>query len=684
MSRLFALMSSVWLVVSMLCITALPVNAAPTITSFTPNTAKVGQVVTITGTSFTGATSVEFNGTSADVYTVNSATSILSTVPRGATTGKISVTTPAGMATSSSDFTVIPAPIIDSFTPVSGKVGQTVAISGMNFYGATSVKFNGTATTFTIDSDSNITTKVPNGATTGTISVATPSIKATSATIFTVYYLPTISSFDSDGGIVGQTISITGTNFAGATSVEFNGTPASSYTVKSATTLLATVPDGATTGPITVVSPFYRGSSAKDFVIYESLGRGGTIDVWGQQRQVAGIYNGYVAATARDQYIIGLDIYGSVSVWGSDYGLSNVPSPNNGFTAIDTYNGRVVGLKRDGSIVCWGNNGGSSNLLIVPKPNTDFTAIAAGQGHTIGLKSDGSVVCWGDNSQGQLNIPVPNQDFTAISAGSRHSIGLKQDGSVVCWGSNGYGQRDVPYPNKDFTAVVAGEQHSIGLKNDGTIICWGWNGVGQCDVPYPHKDFVAIAAGERHSVGMKVDGTIVCWGENGYGQCSVPQPNSGFIAIAAGGGYSTIAIRSVQAISGQIQLSDFIGSISSQRFTAEVKSASDPSIWHTLSLTQQGNGNFNLSTYLQPPYDIRISGSHFLAVKSTNVSSDQSLNIALTNGDADGDGQINLFDFVVLDTQFGHPTAMSDLDGDGQVNLFDYVVIDQNFGAQGD
>ncbi|MHB1463263.1 MAG: IPT/TIG domain-containing protein [Armatimonadota bacterium] len=684
MSRIFALKSSVWLALLVMLITASPAySAAPNITSFTPTSAKIGQTVTIAGTFFTGATSVAFNGTSADIYTVNNISSITATVPRGATTGKISVTTAAGIATSASDFTVIPAPIIDSFAPTSGKVGQTVTITGTNFYGATSVKFNGTATTFTIDSDSYITTKVPSGATTGTISVATPSIKATSANIFTVYYLPTISSFDPDGGVVGQTINITGTNFAGATSVEFNGTPASSYTIKSATTLLATVPDGATTGPITVVSPFYRGSSAKDFVIYETLGIAGTIDVWGQERQVAGIRNGYVAATARDQYIAGLDIYGSVSVWGSD-GLSNVPSPNNGFTAIDTYNGRIVGLKRDGSIVCWGNNGGLSSLLIVPKPNTDFTAVAAGQGHTVGLKNDRSVVCWGDNSLGQLNIPVPNQDFTAISAGSHHSIGLKQDGSVVCWGDNGNRQLDVPYPNKDFTAVVAGEQHSIGLKNDGTIICWGWNGVGQCDVPYPNKDFVAIAAGERHSVGLKIDGTIVCWGENGYGQCTVPQPNSGFIAIAAGGGYSTIAIRSVQAISGQIQLSDFSGSISSQQFTAEVKSASDPSIMQTLSLTQQGNGNFNLSTYLQPPYDIRISGSHFLALKVTNVSSEQSLNIALMNGDADGDGQINLFDFVVLDTQFGHPTAMSDLDGDGQVNLFDYVVIDQNFGAQGD
>jgi hypothetical protein len=65
----------------------------------------VGTLVTITGTNFTGATSVTFNGTSA-TFTVNSATKITATVPTGATTGKITVTTPSGTATSATDFTV--------------------------------------------------------------------------------------------------------------------------------------------------------------------------------------------------------------------------------------------------------------------------------------------------------------------------------------------------------------------------------------------------------------------------------------------------------------------------------------------------------------------------------------------------------------------------------------------------
>ena len=69
------------------------VGAAPTITSFTPTSGKVGTSVTITGTNLTGVTSVKFNGITA-TFTPSTATTVTATVPAGATTGKITVTTP--------------------------------------------------------------------------------------------------------------------------------------------------------------------------------------------------------------------------------------------------------------------------------------------------------------------------------------------------------------------------------------------------------------------------------------------------------------------------------------------------------------------------------------------------------------------------------------------------------------
>jgi uncharacterized repeat protein (TIGR03803 family) len=65
----------------------------------------VGAAVNILGTDLTGATSVTFNGTPA-TFTVVSASLITTTVPTGATTGKVEVTTPSGTLSSNVPFRV--------------------------------------------------------------------------------------------------------------------------------------------------------------------------------------------------------------------------------------------------------------------------------------------------------------------------------------------------------------------------------------------------------------------------------------------------------------------------------------------------------------------------------------------------------------------------------------------------
>lgn len=77
----------------------------PVIKSFTPASGPVGTVVTITGTSFLKTTAVKF-GTVTGTFTINSDTQITATVPIGAATAKISVTTTGGTASSATVFTV--------------------------------------------------------------------------------------------------------------------------------------------------------------------------------------------------------------------------------------------------------------------------------------------------------------------------------------------------------------------------------------------------------------------------------------------------------------------------------------------------------------------------------------------------------------------------------------------------
>jgi hypothetical protein len=83
-------------------------NVIPGIKSFAPPSGPVGTQVTLTGSGFTGATKVTFGGAKATTYSVNSGTQITATVPSGAKTGNITVTTAGGSASSKSTFTVTP------------------------------------------------------------------------------------------------------------------------------------------------------------------------------------------------------------------------------------------------------------------------------------------------------------------------------------------------------------------------------------------------------------------------------------------------------------------------------------------------------------------------------------------------------------------------------------------------
>jgi large repetitive protein len=232
----------------------LTVVATVAITSFSPASGTVGTTVTISGSGFSGASGVTFAGTSAS-FTIVSPTQITATVPSGATSGPISVTTPNGSATSANSFAVVPK--ISGFTPTGGTVGTVVTINGSAFTGTTDVRFNGAPSAFTVVSYGVITATVPADAVTGKITVITPSDSASTGTNFQVK--PTISGFTPTSGPIGTVVTINGTGFAGAIAVKFQAT-AASFTIVSGTQLRATVPAGARTGVISVST---QGGTAK-------------------------------------------------------------------------------------------------------------------------------------------------------------------------------------------------------------------------------------------------------------------------------------------------------------------------------------------------------------------------------------------------------------------------------------
>ena len=83
----------------------LPLTApAPTIAKLSPTKGRAGTKVTVTGTNFAGTTSVTIKGVAAK-FTVVSKTKLTFFVPVNAKTGPVTVTNPAGTA-SSTKFTV--------------------------------------------------------------------------------------------------------------------------------------------------------------------------------------------------------------------------------------------------------------------------------------------------------------------------------------------------------------------------------------------------------------------------------------------------------------------------------------------------------------------------------------------------------------------------------------------------
>ncbi|SHN22025.1 IPT/TIG domain-containing protein, partial [Flavobacterium xinjiangense] len=112
---LFLLMTSVQMVYAQV----------PTITSFSPASAKGGATVTITGTNFTGATSVKFGTEAAASFTVVNSTTITAIVSSSGQSGQISVTTTNGTATIN-NFVFLPPPACNIVGPLKGCLGTNL------------------------------------------------------------------------------------------------------------------------------------------------------------------------------------------------------------------------------------------------------------------------------------------------------------------------------------------------------------------------------------------------------------------------------------------------------------------------------------------------------------------------------------------------------------------------------
>jgi YD repeat-containing protein len=157
--------------------------------AFTPTHGSAGTSVTVYGQGFSataGANLVSFNGTAATVSSAT-ATQLVTTVPVGASTGAITVTTGGQTATSSTPFVVDDTgapPTISQVSPLIVAVGSTVTVTGTHLdptAGTTTVFLAGTPVSVASASDTQLQFSVPANAGSGYVQVQTLYGQATSA-----------------------------------------------------------------------------------------------------------------------------------------------------------------------------------------------------------------------------------------------------------------------------------------------------------------------------------------------------------------------------------------------------------------------------------------------------------------------------------------------------------------------
>jgi hypothetical protein len=230
-----------------------------------------GTAVTVTGSGFTGATGVDFDGTPGTAFVVVDDGTITVTSPaHSAGVVDVVVLDPAGNSGPLDfEFGAVPSSAT-SLTPTTGPEagGTEVTINGSGFTGATGVTFGGVAaTSFTVVDDNTITAVTPAGAS-GTVDVVVLDPAGNSAPVdFEYYVLSRIANVTPDSGTTagGTTVRITGECFTGAAGVLFGSTPARSFTVNAAGTVITAVtPAGTGTVDLTVLGAGECGSASLD------------------------------------------------------------------------------------------------------------------------------------------------------------------------------------------------------------------------------------------------------------------------------------------------------------------------------------------------------------------------------------------------------------------------------------
>jgi sugar lactone lactonase YvrE len=231
---------------------------------------------------------------------------------------------------------------------------------------------------------------------------------------------PTLTGLNPTSGLVGTSVTLTGTGFTSGSTVSFNGTAATSVTFTSGTSLTATVPTGATTGNVTVTAATGT-SNGLSFTVTVLPDQTYTITTFAGTPRTSGFSgDGGAATSARLYFPTGVAVDGSGNVFIADwlnYRIRKVSATTGVITTV-AGNG-TAGFSGDGGPATSARLGepqgmavdGSGNLFITDYGNSRIrklnvatgvitTVVGTASFSTPGFSGDG-----GPATSARLNYP---------------------------------------------------------------------------------------------------------------------------------------------------------------------------------------------------------------------------------------------------------------------------------------
>ncbi|MFN3404107.1 MAG: family 16 glycosylhydrolase [Cytophagaceae bacterium] len=251
---------------------------------------------------------------------------------------------------------------------------------------------------------------------------------------------PVVSSFTPNCVSQGTSVTITGSNFNGATAVRFNGVNATSFTVNSSTQITAVAPSGVTAGTISVVGPAGTGTSSGSYTVAVTP----SVVIALTSGTNPSCVGSSLTFTATPQN------GGTSPTYQWRVNTTNVGTNSNTFTSTTITNGQSVSCIMTSNAACVTSATATSNSISITRNNLPTTA-NAGSNQNITTTSTQLAANTPSSGTGSWSVQSGTGTFNSATNPSATVSGLSSGPNVLRWTIT---SGDCPPSTSDVTITV--------------------------------------------------------------------------------------------------------------------------------------------------------------------------------------------------------------------------------------